>query len=606
MELVYAYIDKYKCIEKRELNLSSFYNVNKNGDRFYIEKSDISRDFYDDRIDIIALFGKNGTGKSTTLELLAKILSSECIPESDGSYNVDVVPVNDFNVFLIFEENKRLYYYASLDDVYSIECSFCNPIELYIEDLFLEKRNIVKFSHVIEPLAEKEKISNNKNFRYIDCSNSGLISRSTRSEGKNKDIASTFELLNNHNISMMGDALAPMVGTIDVTKDIKSCCRKISRKLSYLIRNFSNINRGYDKSLVDFLRETLLEVITKYDSNSRISKEDLSEYPPADGREHLYAIYQSMLEILANPEVFYLNYKKVDYVNHIFKFNLFSDVISHVIDEAMGFNEVNDCIIYFFNNVIYNHKASLIDIIRDCGDFSWMPFGTNDMDKYRGVDNEQYNIWQFSSFINRFNDSDDCYFIRFYVDSYDELLGVNEILVNYKGMFTGVDIRWNGISSGQYSLLNMFSRLNEHLQFDEVNYVFIDEGEVYLHPEWQRNYIDQLVDFYKRILSEHSRVKIIITSHSPMVLSDLPKESTNFFGYRNEDNRSFFGANFYDLYSDGFTVNKTMGEFAFKKIKKLSADVKKGANRTELRTSIEMLGDPFIKQVLTESLDTND
>jgi hypothetical protein len=76
------------------------------------------------------------------------------------------------------------------------------------------------------------------------------------------------------------------------------------------------------------------------------------------------------------------------------------------------------------------------------------------------------------------------------------------------------------------------------------------------------------------------KVHFIITSHSPFVLSDLPKENVIFLekdektGYcknvTKETNIETFGANIHTLLSHGFFMKDgLMGEFAKEKINKI-------------------------------------
>ncbi|HGE8240622.1 TPA: AAA family ATPase, partial [Aeromonas veronii] len=171
-----------------------------------------------------------------------------------------------------------------------------------------------------------------------------------------------------------------------------------------------------------------------------------------------------------------------------------------------------------------------------------------------------------------------------------------------RSALSGIDIKWNGVSSGQYSALTMYSRLYEFIPKNAqyIN-VFIDEGEVFLHPELQRHYVSNIIEFIKKIKQHKSKIKLIVTSHSPLILSDLPKESTNFFGYDIDAEKSFFGANLYDLYSEGFTVNKTVGEFSYRKIKAISSSIKNKKSDPLLSKMIDIIGDDFLRKVLKES-----
>lgn len=152
------------------------------------------------------------------------------------------------------------------------------------------------------------------------------------------------------------------------------------------------------------------------------------------------------------------------------------------------------------------------------------------------------------------------------------------------------DFEWSpALSSGEDALLNIYSRFYSTL--DEINtynlLILIDEGEVGFHPEWQRKYLKYLIDFFPQIYPG-KQIQIILTTHSPFLASDLPKENIIFLkkgeqGEIIESDKSdangkcivfdglkknkTFGANIHTLLSDGFFLNEGLiGEFAKGKI----------------------------------------
>jgi predicted ATP-binding protein involved in virulence len=55
----------------------------------------------------------------------------------------------------------------------------------------------------------------------------------------------------------------------------------------------------------------------------------------------------------------------------------------------------------------------------------------------------------------------------------------------------------NAQSSGEEALIALFAELYEALQYSEKDNVIIaiDEGDSFLHPEWQRLYVNNIVTF---------------------------------------------------------------------------------------------------------------
>ena len=107
----------------------------------------------------------------------------------------------------------------------------------------------------------------------------------------------------------------------------------------------------------------------------------------------------------------------------------------------------------------------------------------------------------------------------------------------------------------------------------------------------------------------------IITTHSPFILSDLPKENIIFLEkgkqvYPFDDGKQTFGANIHTLLSHGFFMKDgLMGEFAKSKIddviKYLNND-KKSTITTDkdAQNIINIIGEPIIKRELQRMLDS--
>ena len=57
--------------------------------------------------------------------------------------------------------------------------------------------------------------------------------------------------------------------------------------------------------------------------------------------------------------------------------------------------------------------------------------------------------------------------------------------------------------------------------------LLFDEPDLSLHPEWQRQYIDELVKVVQK-LDKNIKLHFLVTSHSPFLLSDIPKENIVF------------------------------------------------------------------------------
>ncbi|GAB5473849.1 MAG: hypothetical protein Mars2KO_19480 [Maribacter sp.] len=183
---------------------------------------------------------------------------------------------------------------------------------------------------------------------------------------------------------------------------------------------------------------------------------------------------------------------------------------------------------------------------------------------------------------------------------------------------------FNKYSSGEQKKLNFYSRFHwahkEIIKDENDKYgikgerviILIDEGEVSLHPEWQRTFFKNSIDFLSKLFKE-KELQLIFITHSPFVLSDIPKENVIFLDKDKDGNalkkkvemEKTFGANIYSLLSDSFFMeNGTIGEFAKKKIE-LAVEVLNSENPhlssemlKEVNYIIDSVGEPLIKQQL--------
>lgn len=177
----------------------------------------------------------------------------------------------------------------------------------------------------------------------------------------------------------------------------------------------------------------------------------------------------------------------------------------------------------------------------------------------------------------------------------------------------------HGIYSVIYHLQNLnsvFKNNNKELiQYSFVNLIF-DEVELYFHPDLQRTYINDLINYIERInpinIENIKGINICFSTHSPFILSDIP--SLNILKLIDggplpfDINEKTFGSNIHKLLAkDFFMADRFMGELAYNfivslieeinkidKIKKLDAD--------QIFKKINLVGEPFFEIKLREML----
>lgn len=197
--------------------------------------------------------------------------------------------------------------------------------------------------------------------------------------------------------------------------------------------------------------------------------------------------------------------------------------------------------------------------------------------------------------------------------------------IEFKTLSSGEKQKIYSISSILYHLSNLDSVKNTRTKtaYTNVN-IILEEIELYFHPEMQRNFINDILNSISGIeLNKIKAINFCFVSHSPFILSDIPKENIMFL--ENIDNKatqilkdkSTFGANIHDLLKDGFFMNKgSIGEFAKKRItetiqwmnfireekeKNLKEDFELLIKDKEYHKNIiEIIDEPIIKSKLLE------
>lgn len=184
--------------------------------------------------------------------------------------------------------------------------------------------------------------------------------------------------------------------------------------------------------------------------------------------------------------------------------------------------------------------------------------------------------------------------------------------------FNYIEYSWGGgLSTGEEAFLTHFARLNElkNKLGSKPIWLLIDEGDLYFHPEWQKRYFSELLDYVK-FLFPRNKVQIIITTHSPFIASDLPKQNLIFLKQdsegmcqvaNNDIQFETFGSNIHDLFTNSFFLaDGLMGEFARSKIAQLIQElnslerISRDEFESNFKSRIEIIGEPFIQAKLYE------
>lgn len=191
------------------------------------------------------------------------------------------------------------------------------------------------------------------------------------------------------------------------------------------------------------------------------------------------------------------------------------------------------------------------------------------------------------------------------------------------------------LSSGEKAMLDMYSRIYDVIiskhQRDSNHewptlFVF-DEAEIGFHPEWQRSYIKNITLFLEEMAQKASalhrryrpessdfRYQVILTSHSPIILSDIPSQCAIMLRRKYDEKRTenlstsrkqTFGTNIFELYKDSFFLEGGLvGEFASDYIQQLDKDIENATpeDKEQLKNRVLLVGDRVVRDYLMGKL----
>lgn len=184
-------------------------------------------------------------------------------------------------------------------------------------------------------------------------------------------------------------------------------------------------------------------------------------------------------------------------------------------------------------------------------------------------------------------------------------------------------IPYTHLSSGERQFLSMISTLTYHIKniesvsLDRVHYnhinIVLDEVEICFHPEYQRMLVDRLVTVIRQLkLNRDSAFNIILTTHSPFILSDIVPDNILYlkkglpYLIKKKDMQPF-AANVNDILRRGFFLeNGFVGEHAKKQILSLVKFLKSRKKidgiwyEDSVEKFIAMIGEPLLHDTLLE------
>jgi predicted ATP-binding protein involved in virulence len=574
MELVYLWVEEYKNIHEQGFNFSPRFRCDYDSVKNELtidENKDFIPDFFGENINVTAIVGKNGSGKSSIFEILTTF--------SYGDYL-------DKKTFLVFFDGESF--------------------------LFKQSRTGEKLNF------KKHKSNSTNKARTIDSLYFGnelsTIFNNPKMQGVKKYAGNidafkdeTFDLANQN---------------YSINKEKVNRFETFNKRFHFLSNKDKNVFKEINEVLIfDSYRRELhfYEMISAIASNENIKK--------LIGKENLgeNTIFKTLGFNLSNNEEILL-YKLI-IIFRLYQYE-FSEARKENTEDSWKesekkVKEIVKKIINDFRKENFSRETFLkiSDVINEYDSKSniYSIENINDIQtKYEYKNNE---IW-IEKNLTSINNSLEI------ENSLLELLNDSDIVrVDF---LNSLDDSYNyfSLSSGERNYIEIFATYIYHLivQNEEGHnrkFLFLfDEVDLGLHPNWQKRLIKDMVSFASKYY-KHS-IQLIFTSHSPFLLSDIPKQNIIFLDTDEEGNckvvdglhekKETFGANIHTLLSDSFFMEDgLMGEFAKERINKVISYLREEGYEQEidfsepwlkdketLKRIIEMIGEPFLRKKVME------
>lgn len=592
MELIFMYIKNYKNLRNLELNLSntlkvSYYQENMESG-LIIQERNSGDNFFGSKVkNITAVIGKNGVGKTNILDLLGmRQLNRRKIHFYNNKY-----------LFIYSLGNSRFVFEGN--DIQRIKNSISNlPDKIDINSNsgfnFVAKKinNTLVFEKLIESSNDQDREDISIfSFRHYYPSNNLLPIDDTSLENESTPFFNRF-VLEGSNISYFQkySTLLSLNGSHDYLSANNNILFDNKGKREMIIKtNLPTVPEGKISLNISkgFLENSIINSKSHEVLNAR--------------NEFLFTFLYELCNVLA---VIYIGYDNLDNNNYVKKIE---HKINNKIESIEVNNNYNEYYLHIIQKILFliegqkNNPSNTTKVI-------------SYIEKISYYINNLEQSWFEGDFIRvpleSTPPSDVTNFLRL-IDSFNPH---NHSLFSLNNF---IEVEFLPFSSGEEALLNLYSSIHEMLSINKNNgdtaVIVLDEPETHLHPEWSRLLVYNLILFLENIDTDFKHFQLIISTHSPFIVSDLPNDNIialeNNGGYTNQvDILSSFAANIHTLLYQEFFMSSTIGEFAKHKINNAINLIKKNkplntVEKNEIEYLLTLIDEPILKLKLQDLID---
>lgn len=531
MELVYLWVENHKNIHHQGFNFSGRYrcDYNPGTNELTIDENKDYVHIFPENINVTAIVGKNGSGKSSILEIIYSFINNQIYQLSNTSC---FIIINHANILTIF-------YTLNIPTIIT---------DIGYKD-FSTQKNYERL-----------------NFFYCSLYDYGL------------NLSETYILNFNH-------------PTLYPNKNVHM---KLIQQADLHSLVHSLLDTTHKQYFKDYF--TPDKILLSENSSTRNNRSNLEEKVPN----------LAQLKEILTTEIEYFIFIGYQYISNLIlmlslnKNYEFLQKIHTLDDYKRALDaKIKNYVLNFRND---DQKKWLVDEIEHTYRYFETILQNGFVHQFLGIEPkfnaDDKKVFNYKFILSASNESS--LFLKDYPDCFE---------IDFKD--TQKNFYYHSLSAGEKSILRVRNYL-ENIIYQNPNqesFIFLfDEMDNELHPDWQKKVIKYLLDIFNE---RAKKLHFIFNSHSPFILSDLPKENIIFLedGKQVDVKIDTFGANIHTLLSHGFFMEDgLMGEFAKEKINDvinyLNGKDSEIKNNDEAQSRINMIGEPILKRQLQKMLDS--
>lgn len=625
--LSFVYINEYKNIKEQGFNTEGEYffsfdpetrvlSYNRN-ERFIPDYYSLQKDSRSKVKNVTAIIGQNGSGKSTFLEFVGQLFRSWDNFSPATSLDKDLVVLrNGLNLGIYFDE--AIYQWSLGEDNGSVQLRLndAQKIETTDENYRTRGTNNQEIKGSLLPF-------------YYSTSMYDRFSELDIKEWDMTNISSSYFYYSTN---------MPVSYDRNRQSNIKRITHPSNFKYEDAIRQLSFLNENGDGKLVplrfklyDYFGISVRQTFAHSQNFKKIFLEIYRKYPPTNDIEFLkLQLFTSVILGFIYPPKNSTPRGVEPDKNY---YNEFSE-------ELKKDQQLLELIITFLQNHPFKNAREIVEFMgRSMEMYNYRIENKIELIKYieNNFVSENFKNSGDNALINfkRFRDNNIFFNPFTYQFKLAEGLKFCELYLNQLEDLTPdfMEIKWGDLSSGEIGFLNLFSRFyfgfsnfkgalksegGDLSNYKKTVFIMIDEGEAFFHPQWQKEYLKILINYFENLF-EGLSVQVLIASNSPFISSDIPSYNIVFLERGengeciispNEDHTETLATNIHLLFKDAFYLKDGfMGEFAKEKLQEvidlLHLEKKKFSDlsqedRNRILNLILNIGEPVLKDKLME------